>query len=169
MPPTTIYGAVSGLNNGLHLPWPHCRLCTWPHADAAFRPGWWETGIRGSWWQAHRRRRGWRWLCKEEVVRLWEEEGKANTTGGQLLIACFDKTSETKLQLDFCIKWNIWRSTLHNNSIRCQNVFVSPLKIILLSQKKKQVLTAINSYHLLALMNTRLIAFVSIILKFLMP
>lgn len=87
----------------LHLPWLRCRRCTWPRADAAFRPGWWATGILGSWWQAHRRRRGWRWLCKEEVVRLWEEEGKAHNTHGQLLIACIHETSWTNL--DFCVQW----------------------------------------------------------------
>lgn len=69
-----------GPDNGLHLPKLHCRPCTWPRADAASHPGWWATRTRGSWWQAHRRRRGWRWLCKEEVVRLWEEEGKAHNT-----------------------------------------------------------------------------------------
>lgn len=74
-PPTVIHKAVAGL----HLLKLRCRLCTWPRADAAFHPGWWATRRRGSWWQVHRRRRGWRWLCREEVVRLWEE-GKADDT-----------------------------------------------------------------------------------------
>lgn len=68
---------LTHLNNGLSLPWLHCRRCTWPRADAASRPGWWWTGIRGSWWQAHCQRRGWRWLCKAEVVQLWGGGGQS--------------------------------------------------------------------------------------------